>query len=91
MPMNGVWLDDAGIDSVKRPRVARLVSKGGYGVELEASISMPWTQVFTSPQRELAVEPMTAPPNALNSGEDLTVLAPGERMNVSWSVRAIHN
>ena len=91
MPMNGVWLDDAGIDSVKRPRVARLVSKGGYGVELEASISMPWTQVFTSPQRELAVEPMTAPPNALNSGEDLTVLAPGERMSVSWSVRAIHN
>ena len=50
---------------------------------------MPWTQLFTSPQRHLAVEPMTAPPNALATGEGLTVLDPGDRMSVSWAVRAI--
>ena len=91
MDMNGVQLDDAGVDPVKRPHIARLVGEDGCGVELEASESMPWTQIFTSPQRELAVEPMTAPPNALATGEDVTVLAPGERMSVTWSVRAINN
>ena len=91
MDMNGVQLDDAGVDPVKRPHIARLVREDGCGVELEASESMPWTQIFTSPQRELAVEPMTAPPNALATGEDVTVLAPGERMSVTWSVRAINN
>ena len=91
MHMNGVYLDDAGFDSVEHPHVARLVDGDGRGVELEAHANMPWTQIFTSPQRELAVEPMTAPPNALATGEDLTVLEPGERISVSWTVRAINN
>lgn len=87
--MNGVWLDDSGFDPRFEPHVATLLNKEGHGVELSASESMRWTQVFTSPQRHLAVEPMTAPPNSLVSGEDLNVLEPDGRLTVSWTVRAI--
>ena len=89
IPMQSTVLDDAGYDPLHRPHLARLVDASGTGVELEATSSLPWTQLFTSPQRHLAVEPMTAPPNALNTGEDLTVLAPGGALEVGWSVRAI--
>lgn len=89
IPMRSTVLDDAGYDPLDRPRIARLVDASGTGVELEATSNLPWTQLFTSPQRHLAVEPMTAPPNALNTGEDLTVLAPGGALEVGWSVRAI--
>ncbi len=54
-----------------------------------------WVQAFTGPpgQREaLAVEPMTAPPNAFATGEDLLVLAPaghpGDSVTVTWGIRA---
>ncbi len=54
-----------------------------------------WLQVFTSdtlePERRrvaVAVEPMTCPPNAFNSGEDLIVLAPRESVTVRWGIRA---
>jgi aldose 1-epimerase len=34
----------------------------------------------------LAVEPMTCPPNALNTGDDLLVLAPGEEWTGAWGI-----
>ena len=34
----------------------------------------------------LAVEPMTCPPNAFQSGEGLAVLEPGERFTSSWGI-----
>jgi aldose 1-epimerase len=53
-----------------------------------------WLQVFTSdglePARRraaLAVEPMTCPPNAFVSGQDLLVLAPRETANLRWGIR----
>lgn len=36
----------------------------------------------------VAVEPMTCPANALNSGEGLVVLAPGAALEGSWGIRA---
>lgn len=48
-----------------------------------------WVQVFVGPpgRRDiLAVEPMTAPPNAFATGQDLIVLAPGETVEVRWSL-----
>lgn len=55
-----------------------------------------WLQVFTADSRTageypgrgraLAVEPMTCPPNALNSGIDLIVLTPGESWSASWGL-----
>ncbi|WP_435769147.1 aldose 1-epimerase family protein [Nocardioides sp. SYSU DS0651] len=53
-----------------------------------------WLQVYTgdetrTPRSSLAVEPMTAPPDAFNSGEDLVVLEPGERFAASWGIRSL--
>ncbi len=59
-----------------------------------------WVQVFTGDslpeplrRRSLAVEPMTAPPNAFNTGEDLVVLSPagsdGDEHSSSWGIRAL--
>jgi aldose 1-epimerase len=55
----------------------------------------PWLQVFTSdplePERRraaVAVEPMTSPPNAFASGEDLITLPPKESVTVRWGIRA---
>jgi aldose 1-epimerase len=48
-----------------------------------------WVQAFTGPpgRRDgLALEPMTAPPNAFATGEDLLVLEPGEPLTVRWTL-----
>lgn len=54
-----------------------------------------WLQVFTADplgpelrRRALAVEPMTCPPNAFVTGEDLLVLAPGEAVTHTWGIQA---
>ena len=59
----------------------------------------PTLQVFTGDalpahaRESLAVEPMTAPPNAFNSGEGLVVLAPagsdGDEHSASWGIHAL--
>lgn len=59
-----------------------------------------WLQVFTprdfphvdpegreAPALAVALEPMTAAPDALNTGEGLVWLAPDERWQASWGVR----
>ena len=58
-----------------------------------------WLMVYTaddvpsSARRSLAVEPMTAPPNAFNSGVGLVTLAQagaaGDELSVSWGVRSL--
>ena len=40
-------------------------------------------------RRSLAVEPMTCPPNAFRSGEDLIVLDPGETFTAAWGIRPL--
>lgn len=74
---------------------ARVVLRGpDGGVELWMDAAHRWVQVYTAddltpPRSALAVEPMTAPPDAFNSGEDLLVLDPGETRTVSWGLRAL--
>ena len=53
-----------------------------------------WLQVFTGDTLEaehrrtaLAVEPMTCPPNAFVTGEDLLVLQPKETVSCRWGIR----
>ena len=73
----------------------RAYDPSGTGVELEWDSAWPWLQVHTAdkpagPSRlGLAVEPMTCPPDAFNSGTDVVRLAPGESHEASWTVRAI--
>ena len=71
----------------------RLTGPDG-GVELWADPDFRWVQVFTPNDhpgrgRAVAVEPMTCPPDALNSGTDLIILAAGESWTGSWGLRPI--
>ncbi|MFC4907857.1 aldose 1-epimerase family protein [Actinomadura gamaensis] len=73
---------------------ARL-SGGGRSVALWADEAHPWIEVYTAHtipaeyrRRGLAVEPMTAPPNAFVTGTDLIELAPGARTGGSWGIMA---
>lgn len=68
---------------------------GGARSALWADASYGWLQVFTGDslapairRTALAVEPMTCPPNAFASGDDLIVLRPGESVSCRWGIRA---
>lgn len=63
------------------------------GVEVWAEPEFRWVQVFTPPSwpgrshgRAVAIEPMTCPPDALNSGVDLLHLEPGAVWSGSWGI-----
>ena len=80
------------------PSSARAVVRAadGLGVEMTWGGAAPWAQVHTGDRPEpdydragLAVEPMTCPPDAFNSGTDLIVLEPGESHSAGWVVRAV--
>ena len=71
----------------------------GYGAALWVDGHHPWLMAFSAdsgwdpPRQALAVEPMTAPPDAFRSGRDLVTLAPagqpGDEISVSWGIRAL--
>jgi len=70
----------------------------GDGVALWLDDRHDWIQVYSAeedptPRRALAIEPMTAPPDAFRSGRDLVVLAPagqdGDEFSGSWGIRAL--
>jgi aldose 1-epimerase len=71
----------------------------GRGAALWVDAHHPWLMVFSAdagwdpPRQALAVEPMTAPPDAFRSGRDLFTLAPagepGDELSVSWGIRAL--
>ena len=74
----------------------RLTAPQGTGVEMVWGADCPWVQIHTADQAlpeldrlGLAVEPMTCPPDAYNSGTDLIVLEPGAAATASWTIRAI--
>lgn len=73
----------------------RVLDPAGTGVELEWDEDWPWVQIHTADKPAgrdrlgLAVEPMTCPPDAFNSGTDLVHLAPGESHEASWTIRAL--
>jgi aldose 1-epimerase len=46
------------------------------------------TELYPGQSKAVAIEPMTAPADAFNSGQGLKWLAPGETWEASWGVRA---
>jgi aldose 1-epimerase len=73
---------------------ARLACADGATVELWAGEGYEVLEVYTgdtlAPERRrtaLALEPMTCPPDAFRSGEDLIRLEPGEEVAHAWGVR----
>lgn len=87
-------LDD-GFGGVPAGAVHRLVASDGRYVELWRDPEFAYVQVFTNREfpknggtgLAVAVEPMTAPANALNTGLGVRRLEQGERMTVSWGIR----
>jgi aldose 1-epimerase len=94
-PIGGTFIDHAFTDFDDR-EVRVLDATGTSGVAMTWDAACPWVQVHTGdqPDREvdrigLAVEPMTCPPDAFNSGVDLIILEPGDRTSASWTIGAI--
>lgn len=94
--LEGVWLDTpfrtgAAVHTLRGPDHS--------GVRLWTSAELGWVQVFTADPahnqsypgrgRALAVEPMTCPPNALATGDDLVVLEPGGSWSGRWGVEVV--
>ena len=77
-----------------RARV-RLEAPDGVAVEMTWGPELAWVQVHTADRPEpelnragLAVEPMTCPPDAFNSGTDVVVLDGDRRHTASWTIAA---
>lgn len=92
-PLAGVELDtpfggcEPGADGLIRHELSAV----DVGVTLWAEPDFRWVQVFTPAAfpgrgRAVAVEPMTCPPDALNSGVDLITLEPGRSWTGSWGL-----
>ncbi|MEE6274314.1 aldose-1-epimerase [Georgenia wangjunii] len=61
------------------------------GLTARMRADAPWVQVYTGEKvgrRGVAVEPMTCPPDAFNSGTDLVELAPGASHTLALSIDA---
>jgi aldose 1-epimerase len=76
---------------------AYLAADGGAGarVGLWADPGYGWLQVFTGDalgadlrRKAVAIEPMTCPPNAFVTGDDLLALEPGEAVTHTWGIQA---
>ena len=78
----------------------RLEAPDGRAVELLADESFGYVQVYICPSfprpapaggmgRAIAIEPMTAPPDAFNSGRGLRWVAPGATWTATWGIRLI--
>jgi aldose 1-epimerase len=97
--INDTFIDHAftGLDRDEEgDATVRVTTNTGSGVALSWDGECPWVQVHTADQLSpaidrigLAVEPMTCPPDAFNSGVNLRVLEPAGSADASWTIRAI--
>lgn len=91
LTLDGVRIGDERLDET-------LHKPGGWRIEVGEVVvwadgAWPWRQVFTGDlpdigRRGLAVEPMTCPPQAFRTGEDVIRLAPGEAWSGEWGIEA---
>lgn len=66
------------------------VAGGGRTVEVVFEHGYPYAQVFAPPDQELiCFEPMTAPTNALESGDGLRSVQPGESFEAAFTIRVM--
>jgi aldose 1-epimerase len=89
-------LDDAFGDVTPVNQVtAVLTAPDGRSVALWQDENFPYVQIFTTRKyprgtgfvTAIAIEPMTAPANAFNSGQSLKWLNPGETWQAAWGIR----
>ena len=74
---------------------ATLVDDTGAGARISFGTGTPWVQVCTSDwpgpghRAAVAVEPMTCPPNALQTGTDLVQIESGQESRTWWRLSAV--
>ncbi len=96
-PMSGLALDHAYTGLGPGRASVTLRAPEGTGVAMSwAAGALPWVQLYTCDRPDprehrvgLAVEPMTCPPDAFNSGAGLIVLQPAERRSWDWEIVAL--
>ncbi|WP_026548650.1 aldose 1-epimerase family protein [Arthrobacter sp. Br18] len=73
-----------------------VVGPGGRGAGMTFDRTCPWVQVHTADQpdesisrRGMAIEAMTCPPDAFNSGTDLIIIEPGECFETGWTIHSV--
>ncbi|WP_127480464.1 aldose 1-epimerase family protein [Nocardioides pantholopis] len=102
-PLRRLPLNDAFTDLERDASgVATVVLRdpsSGLGVALWVDGHHGWLQVYSADdvagtaRRSLAVEPMTAPPDAFRSGEDVVTLGPAgsadDELSTCWGIRAL--
>jgi galactose mutarotase-like enzyme len=81
-------LDD-GFDGLPIPAEFR-ARVGGHGVRAGFLAGYPYAQVYAPPGHDfVCFEPMTAPANALNSGDGLQVVDPGHEYRAAFTIGVI--
>lgn len=102
-PLRDLALNDSFTDLARDDRgVATTVLRDpgtGLGVALWVDEQHRWLLLYTADdvartaRRSIAVEPMTAPPDAFRSGDDLVVLGPAgspdDEVSATWGIRAV--
>jgi aldose 1-epimerase len=100
-PIGALALDtcfaDLATDADGQTRVQLAHPDGTPRLTLTLGPAYRYVQVFTgdtladpaSRRRGVAIEPMTCPANAFNSGEGLAVLAPGATFTATWAVSVV--
>jgi aldose 1-epimerase len=84
-PLGGRDFDTAYTDLGTHPRFT--LEGGGRTLGVEFLEGYPFAQVYAPPDRPLVCfEPMTAPTNALASGDDLTVARPGDVYTAAFRI-----
>ena len=89
----GLRIDHAYTDLPAEGWTAELLH-GPSGLMVRMISDTPWAQVYTGElidRAGVAVEPMTCPPNAFNTGHNLIHLTPYEWRRVGYSIEAIRH
>ncbi|CUU56163.1 aldose 1-epimerase [Parafrankia irregularis] len=94
-PLGDLALDTCFTDLTRdaQGRAVVTLAAAGGALTVWQDETWPYLQLFTGDsfgpgqaRRSIAVEPMTCPANAFNSGDGLRVLEPGESFGGSWGV-----
>ena len=84
-PLGERTYDDLFVELCHPPEF--LLRGGGRCLEVRFEQGYPLAQVYAPPGEDyICFEPMTAPTNALVSGERLQLVAPGEEYNARFSI-----
>jgi len=85
-PLGAIDFDDGFAVLEERPRFS--LAGAGLRITLEFLAGYRYTQVFAPKDKDyVAIEPMTAPTNALVSGQGLRLVEPGERFRAAFHIR----